>query len=194
MKSALLLLILILPLCQKATGQTAHFSGDCLVISDAKQRFKLPGVGYDANEDDPPTPPKVHAIKKLHGEYFVVISTSSWSRGGRMSHGAGATGIESYIEWLHIADGKIKDRKGFLYESWRHNRSGNGFRWQGSILSIQTDAEIPERIAAKEEDSWETITFTFDAFHPEDGIKEEHSKPWNPFAPYEQTHPTRRSS
>jgi hypothetical protein len=194
MKSALLLLILILPICQKATGQTAHFSRGCLVILDAKQRFKLPGIGYDVNEDDPPSPPIVHAIKKLHGEYFVVISTSSWSLGGRMSHGAGASGIESNIEWLHVVDGKIQDRKAFLYESWRHNRQGSGFQWKGPILSVETDAEIPEKVAAKAEDSWETITFSFDTLHPENGIMEVHSKPYSPYAPYEQTHPTRRST
>ena len=176
MKSKLLTLVLATTFTIAAYGETARFAGDgTLVISDGSHRIRI----GDTSEppDHCPTPPCVHAIQKRHGEYFVVITISHWTRGYPPKSGGGGCGAEAYIKWLHIVGGKISESTEGRFQSWSDNREGGIDGWRGSIFKVTTDDLLEDRLEAKEKDVWQSIAYTFDAHHPENGIKEDKGKP-----------------
>ena len=114
-------------------------------------------------------------------EYFILISARTWSRGYPPRNGYCGRGVESYIEWIHVRDGKIAERTKGLFESCFDSRYGGITGWRGTILTAKTTdivekrdgpADVPARVR--------DITFTFDAAHPDEGIKQkeaEHKTP-----------------
>jgi len=174
MKKALLVPMLVVLFALPARAQTAHFTGRDLVIKDSGKTIKiarfLPTVV-------PPDPPCVHSVEKRDGEFFVVVTTHEWSRGSPMPRGECGAGEESYVKWLHIVNGKVKESFDGLYESCLKNRDGSVVGWNGPLFVVTTDAELPDKVQANAKDIWSTITFTFDAHHPEQGLKEEDGPP-----------------
>lgn len=176
MKSVLLILVLTIILPYAACGQTAHFAGDgTLVISDGARRIRLPDVSEEI--DHCPTAPCVHAILKRHGDYFVVITVSNFTHGYPPRGGGGGCGVESYLKWLHITGDKISESSENLFESWRDNRQGGIDGWHGFLFKVITSDLLEDQVAADEKKEWQDITYTFDAHHPENGIKEEKGAP-----------------
>jgi hypothetical protein len=174
-KSTLLTLAFV-AICFVAQGQTARFASDgTLVISDGGKRIRLKEISEQI--DHCPTAPCVHAILKRHGEYFVVVTTSDWTRGYPPRGGGGGAGEEAYIHWIHIVDDKVSESTEYRFESWRDNRQGGVVGWRGSMFTVTTSDLLEDKLQAKEKDIRQEITFTFDADHPEHGIKEEKGTP-----------------
>ena len=149
-------------------AQTAKFIGESLVITDGLRRVQLADV-----IEPHPIARCVHAVQKRHGEYFVLISAREWSRGYPPRGGRCGCGVESYIEWLHIRDGKIAERTKGLFESCFDNRDGKVTGWRGTILTAETTDLVENRDGpANAPARWRDIIFTFDAEHPEEGIRE----------------------
>ena len=176
MKDKLLTLILCSTLISVAHGQTARFLSDgMLVISDGARRIRIADISEPP--DHVPTAPYVHVVQKRHGEYFVVVTTSRWTRGYPPKSGGGGAGEEAYVRCLHVVNGKVLESTEGRFRSWSDNREGGIDGWHGPIFTVTTDDELEDRVHANQKDIWQTITYTFDARHPEVGIKEEKGKP-----------------
>ena len=169
MKALLAILIFILPVV--SYGLSASFQRDgSLLIQDGKKRILLRDISEAIN--CVPTAPCVHAVQKRNGEYYVVVTTSRWTRGFPPRDGAGGCGEEAYFSWLHIADDKLAESTAYTFRSWSDNREGGINGWSGSVLSLTTDDLIEEKLRANEKAVWQTITFSFDSLKPEAGIQE----------------------
>jgi hypothetical protein len=79
-----------------------------------------------------------HAVQRRGKDYFVVYGSSEMSRGWPPRGGRCGSGIESYIRWLHIRDGKIVDQREGLYESCWKGRDGWDIQWSEGKLHWQT--------------------------------------------------------
>ena len=173
MRISLLLVSLLTAFSLSATGQTARFEKGDLVISDGSSRIRL------AEVSDPPghTPrkPTVHCVKKVGEDYYLLVTTSAYTRGYPPKGGFGGSGQEHYLMWLHIAGGREVERVEHRYQSFIHNREGRVEGWQESIFTVRTEGDVEE--PADEKNTRQSITFTFDAKHPEAGIKEERGQP-----------------
>ncbi len=181
MKSTLLTLVLAASLTIATYGQTARFTGSftgdgTLVIADGTHHIRIPDISEPS--DHCPTAPYVHSIQKRHGDYYVVVTISHWTRGYPPRGGAGGSGEEAYIKWLHIVDGKISESTEGLFRSWGDNRDGFIDGWHDSIFKVTTNDLLEDKLKAKEKDIWQDIIYTFDARHPENGIKEEKGNPY----------------
>lgn len=164
----LIFLLLLGVLAFSAEAQTGRFVGKNLVIKDGNTSIKIPIV---SDSVVPPEAPYVHAVLKRHGEYFVVITTHEWSHGAPADHGECGAGVESYVKWLHIVDGKVTQNTSGCYESCLENRDGEVTGWRGSLFIITTEGYLEN-----DTNTLRTITFTFDAHHPEQGVKEDHGE------------------
>src|ERR1043166_10266395 len=162
MKMMLLILALAVCVAETARAQTARFVGESLVISDAGRRITIPNMTVIA--DHAPIAPCVHAIQKRNSEYFLLVTTSSWTRGYPPRGGYCGSGVEARVDWLHIVAGKVAQADGDCYESCRRNREGHILGWRGSIFTVETEDS---------EETFDTIRVTFDSRHPEAGIKTE---------------------
>jgi len=159
-----------------AHGQSARFVSDgTLVISDGAYRIRIPDISEQF--DHVPTAPCVHAVQKRHKEYFVLVTTSHWTRGYPPKSGGGGCGEEGYVKWLHIVGGKVSESSERRFRSWRDNREGGIIGWHGSIFTVATDDLLEDKIAAKEKDIWQSITYAYDCRHPDMGIKEDKGTP-----------------
>lgn len=177
MKSTLfILLFLVTGWSGSASGQSARFVDRILTIKDGAKRINLGKIG--GSPDEAPQKPCVHAVLKRHDEYFVVVTVSEWSRGYPSSHGMCGAGVESYLKWLHVAAGQVAETKQYRYASCVDNREGAVKGWQGPIFTVITTDELEDKVQANEKAIWQDILFTFDAHHPETGIKEEYSDPY----------------
>lgn len=172
MKSALLMLTLAVA-ALTANAQTARFAGGTLVIRDGKKRVRIADVSDSPSET--PLAPKVHFTKKLNGEYFVIVTTSEYTHGYPPRGGSCGGGTEAYISWLRIVDGKIIDDTRQRYASCAENRVGKIHGWHGSIFTVSgsdnMDGAAPDAVPRP------AITFTFDARHPERGVKRDSGTP-----------------
>ena len=167
-KTTLLTSVLALFIRSAVSAQTARFMGESLVIADGQRRIRLVDV-----IEPHPIARCVHAVQKRHGEYFVLISASEWSRGYPPRGGNCGCGVEAYIEWLHVRDGRITERTKGLFESCFDNRGGSVTGWRGTILTAETVDLVENRNGpANTPAVWRTITFTFDSAHPNEGIKQ----------------------
>ncbi len=165
----MVMLLLILSLV--SYGQNALFEKNgALVIIDGKKRIRLNDVSEPIAQV--PTAPCVHAVQKRKGEYYVVVTTSRWTRGFPPGDGAGGCGEEAHLRWFHVSGGKITRSAGYKFRSWSDNREGGIKGWSGGVLSLTTEDLMEARLRANEKAVWQTITFTFDAAKPEAGIQE----------------------
>jgi hypothetical protein len=115
-------------------------------------------------------------VVKRKGEYFVLMTTSEWMRGYPPRGGFGGGGVEAYVTWLHVVDGKAGDTVSERYMSFHDNREGSIVGWRGSVFTVRTEDWLEDK-DPKEKVAWQTITITFDTRHPEEGIKVEKSEP-----------------
>ncbi len=174
MKSiALLIFVFATSVSTSIASPSVEFRDTKLVIRDGRKTFTLRDL------IDPYAFFTIcHAVQKRGHDYFVVYGSSEMSRGWPPRNGRCGSGIETYIRWLHINDGKIIDQQEGLYESCWKDRDGWLIEWSEGKLHWQADGfEHP--------DDSKTISVTYfwiyDPQHPEAGIAQT-SKPtdWQP--------------
>lgn len=171
-KTTLCILCSISMLALTASAQTARFVGESLVITDGQRRIRLSDV-----IGPHPIARCVHAVQKGHREYFVLISARMWSRGYPPRSGYCGAGVESYIEWLQVRDGKIAKRAKGLVKSCFDNRDGGITGWRGTIFTAETTDLVENRDGPADAPArWRDITFTFDAAHPQKGINQKEAE------------------
>ena len=176
MKAFCLAVFLAMSFTDSGRGQTtARITRDgSMVISDGRYRFRIADVVVPPRASI--SPPRVHAVLKRHGGYFVLVTTCERSRGGTGGGYCGC-GEEDYLRWMHIVDKRVCEHVHFRYRSCFDNREGGIQGWKGSIFTVTTEDLLEDRLLAKETDIWQEITYTFDADHPEAGIREEKASP-----------------
>ena len=164
MKTTLHASVLATALSCAASAQTARFVGESLVIADGPRRIRLPPVIKPH-----PIARCVHAVQKRSGEYFILIGGSEWSRGYPPRGGLCGSGVEEYIEWLHVRNGKIIETQKGLYLSCWDGRSGVPPAWQdGQLRWGVVYVWIDEGAGHAEQISW-----TYDPRAPRKGIQEQ---------------------
>jgi hypothetical protein len=142
---------------------TAQFEKTDLVVRDGAQAFRIKKV-----LDPRAFHGTVHAYQRRERDYFVVYGTSEWSQTGAPHGGYCGCGIESYIRWLHIRDGKILEQQEGLYVSCWKNRDGWTIDWRNGKLVWSTEyCESDETHVAVI-----SLTWSYDPTHPEAGISE----------------------
>jgi hypothetical protein len=114
-------------------------------------------------------------VRKVGDDYYLLVTTSAYTRGYPPKGGFGGGGQEHYLMWLHIAEGCEAERTEHRYQSFVHNREGRIEGWHGSIFTARAEGDVEE--PADEKNTRQSITFAFDAKHPEAGIKEERGQP-----------------
>lgn len=169
-----IILCLLATCALSANGQTARFRGGDLVISDGSQHIRIAEVSDPPRET--PLAPHVQSVKKADGDYYVLVTTSAYTRGFPPRTGFGGGGREYYLTWLHIAKGEVLEKTEQRYQSFAQNREGRIEGWHGSIFTAKTEGDVEEE-TPDQKNARQTITFTFDAKHPEAGIKEERGEP-----------------
>lgn len=172
MKSALPTLLLVIALTLTAQAQTAKFVTGALVLTDGKQTIRIPDV-TDAPKECP-KPAKVYSVVKSGADYYVLVTTSVYTRGFPPHGGPCGGGVELSIICLHIVDGKEADRTVGLYESCHKDRKGKVLGFKGAIFTVTSKGPPSGDDPASQAADSETITFTYDSKSPADGIKEEH--------------------
>jgi hypothetical protein len=173
MKLFLLFVSLVAMFAASAKGVTARFEGGDLVISDEAKRIRIAEVCD--SPDETPHKPWVHCVKKAGEDYYVLATTSAYTRGAPPKAGFGGGGEEYYLIWLHIAGGEVAEKVEHRYRSFVENREGQIEGWHGPIFTARCEGDVEEPTDKK--NTRQTITFTFDAKHPEEGIKEERGQP-----------------
>lgn len=81
-------------------------------------------------------------------------------------------GMEGYITWLHVREGKIVERQAGLYESCFKNREGEVLGWKDGVLLWQSSGELSVEREGKQEFVPTVFAWTFDSARPEAGITE----------------------
>jgi hypothetical protein len=155
-------------------AQQARFVGESLVITDGARRIRLAEV-----IEPHPEYRVVHSVQKRGADYFVVIGVSEWTRGYPPRDGNCGGGIESHIDWLHVRDSEIVERKSGLYESCRINREGYTIAWRRGLLHWTSQGARSAEVDGRTVIIPVKYTWTFDPAHPENGI-EEHAEDGKP--------------
>jgi len=170
LKMTTLIITLLLTLTIAISAQTASFSKDgSLVIKEGNKRILLNNISQEIRHV--PRSPCVHAIQKRKGDYYLLITTSQFTRGFPPRSGAGGNGEEFYLRWLHVAEGKIGQSTEHKINSWSDNCHGAVIGWSGSVFSAISDNLMEGKLHATGEAIWQTNTFSFNSNKPEDGIK-----------------------
>lgn len=165
--------------CIAAASPNAKFDGEDLAIRDGRYSCRIaelldPNAFYKT----------IHAIQRRGQDFYVVYGTSEMSRGWPPRGGHCGCGLESYIRWLHIKDGKLIEKQEGRFESCFSNRDGWAIRWrQGTLI---WSAEGIEREGDSSIGKIVSVAFTwcFDPAHPEAGIAErKNPTEWQPERP-----------
>ena len=110
----------------------------------------------------------------------MVIGSSELTRGWPPKGGNCGCGVESFIRWLHVRDGKVIATQEGLYESCALNRDGWNLGWKdGKLLwstgGWQRSAEGSTPPTAI------SLNWSYDPQHPDRGIAEiAEPEPWQP--------------
>lgn len=91
------------------------------------------------------------------------------TRGWPPKGGNCGAGIESYIRWVSVENGKISKNSVGLYESCRQSRDGWRIVWKGGKLVWTTQGS--ERIGQGSGGMF-AFQWVYDPSHPELGIEE----------------------
>jgi hypothetical protein len=158
-----------------AHAASASFDGPDLVVRSGKTTFRLSNIA-----DDHAFFKTVHAAARKGRDFYLVIGSSELTRGWPPKGGLCGCGIESFIRWLHVRDGKVIDTQQGLYESCRSNRDGWNLGWKDGKLIWSTggwkrSADVSTPATAI------FFNWSYDPQHPERGIvEEERVDPWQP--------------
>ena len=163
----ILIVALLATTFTRAGAVEAHFVGTSLTISDGKYRVVIP------EQIDPYAFFKtIHATHRRGNVFYVLFGTSEMSRGWPPKNGYCGAGIESFIKWLKIQDGKIVEEKEGRYESCFQNRDGWSINWiDGKLVWISTGTREREVLGQRDYELVD-FTWTFDPQNPEKGIEE----------------------
>lgn len=162
----------LIGICQtSAFAVTATFQKADLVISNRGRQTIIRDV-----IDEYAFFSTIHAVAKRGDDMFVVFGSSELSRGWPPRNGNCGAGIETFIRWLHIRDGRIIEQQEGLYESCRQNRSWGNVQWKGHKLVWSADGS--EREGTDAVPTFVTVNFswTYDPSHPDAGITETKEK------------------
>lgn len=165
----ILTLLALLVSCATAAPRVA-FDADDLVIGDGRHSLRLKGL-----LDQHAFYATIHAVQQRGPDLFVVYGTSEMSKGWPPRNGHCGCGIESYLRWLHIRQGRIVARQEGRQESCFMNRDGGSIAWhQGKLVwsteGIEREGDpVTGRIVSV------AFTWTYDPEHPEKGIAETRS-------------------
>lgn len=174
------LVLPILILCIAIGGATAHatsasFDGPDLVVKSGKTTFRLSGIA-----DEYAFFTTVHAAARKGRDFYLVIGSSELTRGWPPKGGNCGGGIESFIRWLHVRDGKVIDTQEGLYESCRSNRDGWNLGWKDGRLMWSTRG-LKRSANVSTPSTAVFLNWSYDPQHPEKGIAEEEKlEPWQP--------------
>ena len=165
--------------CGAIASPSAQFDADELIVRDGNHTVRLPGV-LDFNAFHK----TIHAIQQRGRDFYVVYGTSELSRGWPPKGGYCGCGLESYIRWLHIKDGKIIEEHEGRYESCFKNRDGWAINWRDGKLvwssgGIEREGDtLPAKFVLFD------YTWSYDPQHPERGIFEAKTpSEWQPESP-----------
>jgi hypothetical protein len=149
------------------SSPTARFQGMSLVLRDGDAKFVLPDLvdAYSFHET-------LHAIARRGRDYFIVYGSSEMTRGWPPRNGNCGAGIESFIRWIRVRDGKVLEEQEGLYESCLSNRDGWAICWKDGKLIWNTEGWKKEPSDPKVSAVSIRLEWIFDPAHPELGIKE----------------------
>lgn len=150
-----------------SAGPRAVFRGEDIVLRDGGQRFVIPAIiDSHANYST------IHSVLRRKTDYFIVYGTSELTRGWPPKSANCGCGIESYIRWLHIRDGKIVAEQKGLYQSCAVNRDGWIIEWKDGKLIWQTEGQLRVENSGQVSYTMVKYTWTFDPSKPDAGITE----------------------
>jgi hypothetical protein len=174
-----ILILIALTACGAVASPSARFDGEDLVIQDRGRSIRLSDV------IEPHAFHKtIHAIQRRGHDLYVVYGTSELSRGWPPKGGYCGCGLESYIRWLRIRDGKIAEEKEGRYESCYMNRNGWRIDWRDGKLIWSTEGLEREGDNSSGKLMSVAFTWSYDPTHPEAGISETKSPTeWQPEPP-----------
>lgn len=161
---------LVVWLCAVAWLQgapSAGFRGENLVVRDGGRTLTIreilaPHARYST----------IHGVQKRGGDYFVVYGTSELSRGWPPKGGNCGCGIESYLKWLQIRDGKVIAQQEGRYQSCFSNRDGWSIRWDKGKLVWSTNGFDDRDPGSGKSPDDAVFTWTYDPAQPQAGIHE----------------------
>jgi len=162
-----ILALLGVTVCIANASPIARFDSEDLILRDGKVAIRIRDLA------DPHASYKtIHAVQRRGHDFYVVYGTSEMSRGWPPRGGYCGCGVESYIRWLHIKDGKVLEEREGRYESCFKNRDGWAIDWHEGKLIWST-----EGIECDGDDSSGKIVsvafnWSYDPNHPEAGIAE----------------------
>ncbi|MBK1884240.1 hypothetical protein JIN85_17605 [Luteolibacter pohnpeiensis] len=158
---------------------SARFDAADLIVRDGNHSIRLSDV-----LDTHPFYKTIHAIQRRGSDFYVVYGTSELSRGWPPKGGYCGCGLESYIRWLHINDGKIIEDQEGRYQSCVKNRDGWAINWKDGKLVWSSEGLEREGDSAPAKIAWVDFTWSYDPQHPERGISEVKTpSKWQPEPP-----------
>ena len=153
--------------CGAVASPSARFDAEDLVIWDGSKSVRLHDVL------DPHAFHKtIHAIQQRGKDFYVVYGTSELSRGWPPKDGHCGSGLESYIQWLHIKDGKVVAEQEGRYESCLMNRNGHSINWREGKLVWRSGGVERAGDSSPAKFVWFDYTWSYDPQQPERGILE----------------------
>jgi|GEM_PF-2576963 len=171
--------ILGITVCGAIAAPSARFDAEDLVVRDCNHSIRLPDV-----LDTHAFHKIIHAIQQRGLDFYVVYGTSELSRGWPPKGGYCGCGLESYIRWLHIKDGKIIEEQEGRYESCIKNRDGWAINWRDGKLVWRSGGVEREGDSLPAKFVLFDYTWSYDPQHPESGISElKTPSEWQPEAP-----------
>lgn len=149
-----------------AASPWVEFRGTSILLTDGDLSFEL-----EQQIDPDAFFTTLHAVSQRGADYYIVYGTSEMSRGWPPRNGRCGSGIESYIRWLHVREGKIITTAEGLYESCFRDRYGGEIKWKDQKLHWGTEGfdALPNDPNNRQRVDYE---WTFDPAHPEQGISE----------------------
>lgn len=176
MKKIHIFVILLISASGAAAAPSANFDGDDLIVRDGRGSSRIQGV-----LDPHAFYGTIHAVHRRGRDFFVLYGTSELSRGWPPKGGYCGCGLESYIRWLHIRDGRIMEQQEGRQESCHRNRDGWSVAWQQGKLIWNTEGIEHEGDPISGKIVSMAYTWTFDPVSPEAGILETKSPTkWQP--------------
>lgn len=167
MKEIRIFVILSISASCAVAAPSANFDSDDLIVRDGRRSSRINGV-----LDPHAFYGTIHAVHRRGQDFFVVYGTSEMSRGWPPKGGYCGCGLESYIRWLHIRDGKIMEQQEGRQESCYQNRDGWSIAWQQGKLIWNTEGFEREGDPINGKIVSIAFTWTFDPVSPEAGILE----------------------
>jgi hypothetical protein len=167
MRQMHILAIVVFTASSAGATLSANFDADSLIIREGFKFFRFKAI-LDPNAFYG----TIHAVQRRGRDFFVVYGTSEMSRGWPPRGGNCGCGLESYIRWLHVRDGKIIEQQEGRQESCLENRDGWLIAWQQEKLTWSAEGLEREDNPLSGKIVSITFTWTFDPARPADGLLE----------------------